>query len=157
MRFPLAHNIIRRNSESHTFGMVRHHADGTPKPHQGHDYSAKPGTPCYAVADGKVVALGNGGDYGVTLTLDIGGGRWAFYAHLQAVSVGMGEVVAEGQQVGLTGKSGNAANLPAGDMHLHLECRTVKAPGRGLGGRVSPAEWLGACPIHAAVEVPSGT
>lgn len=150
---PLAHNIIRRNSESHTFGMVRKYADGRPKPHQGHDYYAVPGTPCYAVADGKVVGLGNGGDYGVTLTLDIGGGRWAFYAHLQAVTVGMGEVVGEGQQVGLTGKSGNAEGLAAADMHLHFEARTVKAPGLGLGGRVSPLEWFEVCPLHEAVDV----
>ena len=134
--------------------MVRRNADGSPRAHQGHDYFAAPGTPCYAVADGKVVALGNGGDYGVTLTLDIGGGRWAFYAHLQAVSVGMGEVVSEGQQVGLTGKSGNAANLAAADDHLHFEARVVKSPGKGLGGRVSPTEWFGICPIKVAVVVP---
>lgn len=150
---PLAHNVVRRNSESNTFGMVRHHADGTPKPHQGWDFFAAPGTPCYAVAPGKVVDLHNGGDYGVTLTLDIGGGRWAFYAHLQAVTVGMGDTVSEGQQVGLTGKTGNAASLGAADDHLHFEARTEKSPGLGLGGRVSPLAWFGVCPLHVAVDV----
>lgn len=154
MRFPLAHNIIRRNSESHTFGMVRKYPDGSPKPHQGHDYYAAPGTPCFAVADGKVASIGSGGDYGATLTIDIGGGRWAFYAHLQAVEVTMGEAVSEGQRVGLTGKSGNAEGLAAADMHLHFEARTAKAPGKGLGGRVSPTEWFGSCPLKVAVVVP---
>jgi len=154
MRFPLASNVIRRNSLHNTFGIVRTNKDGSPRPHAGWDFAAHPGTPCYAVAAGKVVDLRVGEDYGVTLTLDIGGGRWAFYAHLAAVTVGMGDTVAEGQQVALTGNTGNAVNMHDADEHLHFEARLVKSPGKGLGGRVSPLAWFGVVPLTVAVDVP---
>lgn len=155
MRFPLAHNVIRRGSESHTFGLVRKYADGTPKNHQGWDLSAAVGTPFFAVSDGVVHAVRDAGDYGLQLTLRldeaVGGAQFAFYAHLQSVAVAVGERVAEGQQLGLTGNSGNAYTLADADDHLHFEARTVAAPGLGLAGRVSPLAWFGACPLHRAV------
>lgn len=153
MRFPLASNVIRGNSVSNTFGMVRHYPDGTPKAHQGHDYAASPGTPIFAIADGTIADVRDHGDYGVQLLLDIGGGRWAFYAHLTTVSVSVGQAVAEGEALGTTGKTGNAANLRASEDHLHFEARTTPHPGLGLAGRVSPADWFGSCPLHVAVVV----
>ena len=154
MRFPLASNVIRANSVRNTFGVVRSYPDGKPKVHQGWDFAAAVGTPCFAVADGTVVGIGNGKDYGITLTLDIGGGRYAFYAHLQNVTAALGEVVSEGQHIGNTGNTGNAVNLHDDDDHLHFEARLVKSPGLGLGGRVSPLAWFGSCPITEAVDVP---
>jgi murein DD-endopeptidase MepM/ murein hydrolase activator NlpD len=57
--WPLEWNVIRRNSVSNTFGMVRNYANGTPKPHQGWDFSAAVGTPAFAIADGKVIFVHN--------------------------------------------------------------------------------------------------
>src|SRR6478752_7133816 len=67
IQWPLAHNMIRRNKVSNTFGMVRHNADGTTRPHQGWDFEAAIGTPCFAIADGKVALTKTGGDYGNTV------------------------------------------------------------------------------------------
>lgn len=149
--WPLDHNVIRGNVENNTFGMVRRHGDGTPKPHQGWDFAAPPGTPCYAIAAGRIVMVRDHGDYGrqVLLAIDVDGvKRWAFYAHLDEVHVSVDEEVALGQQLGTTGKSGNARNLPASEDHLHFELRTTKAPGLGLAGRVSPREAFGICPLR---------
>ena len=158
MRFPLASNRIRRGLVSHSYGMVRKYPDGRKKPHQGWDFSAAVGTPCYAVAAGKVHSLRNAGDYGRQLLLEldeaVGGARFAFYAHLDDVVVGVGERVAEGQLVGHTGNSGNAYVLDDADDHLHFETRTEPWPGLGLPGRVSPLAWFGVCPTHVAVDVP---
>ncbi len=155
MRLPLASNRIRRGSRSHTFGTVRKHPDGSPKPHQGWDFAAAVGTPCYAVAAGKVHGLRNAGDYGRQLLVEldeaVGGARFAFYAHLDDVVVAPGERVAEGQLVGHTGNSGNAYVLDDADDHLHFEARQVPWPGLGLRGRVSPLVWFWVCPLDEAV------
>jgi hypothetical protein len=50
IRWPLERNIIRRGLESNTFGNVRNG-----RPHQGWDFQANIGTPCYAIGKGKVV------------------------------------------------------------------------------------------------------
>lgn len=152
MRLPLAHNIIRAKSPRNTFGNVRTGKDGKPRVHQGWDFAAQVGTPCFAVADGKVVTVRDEGDYGKQVTLDIGDGRWAFYAHMDRIDVVLGAAVIEGQQIGTTGNSGNAVVLHDADDHLHFEARTVKAPGKGLGGRVSPLAWFEVCPLTVAVE-----
>ena len=155
MRMPLAENIIRANSGRNTFGAsVRRTADGRPRAHQGWDFSAAIGTPCFAVATGTVVTVEERGDYGKQLLLDIGGERWAFYAHLATIEVSVGQVVTEGQRLGTTGNSGNAVNLEDADDHLHFEARYLPHPGHGLTGRLSPMEWFKVCPLHDAVVIP---
>src|SRR5688572_26303300 len=141
IQWPLAHNMIRRNKVSNTFGMVRHNADGSKRPHQGWDFEAAIGTPCFAIADGKVALTKTGGDYGNTVVLTFrsrGETYYAAYSHLSAMHVKAGDAVSKGSKVGLTGDSGNARGMTGRDLHLHFEIRTVPAPGRGLAGRISP-------------------
>ena len=100
--WPLVNNVIRANKVNHTFGMVRTNADGTPRPHQGWDFSAKVGEPAYAIADGTVVLVKEGGDYGLRLALEFklqGSTYYAFYAHLQKVFVAEGSVVTMNQLI----------------------------------------------------------
>lgn len=147
---PVAHPRIRGGSEANTFGMVRHHADGTPKAHQGWDFAAAIGTPIVAVADGVVESVSDRGDYGMQIVLRLGvpvaGAAFAFYAHLASVEVVVGQRVTAGQSLGTTGNSGNAAHLAHSEDHLHFEVRTIAHPGLGLEGRISPAKWYGAPP-----------
>lgn len=153
--WPLDRNVIRRNSESNTFGMVRRRADGTPRPHQGWDFWAPPGTPTYAVGDGKVVSVSDGGDYGLTIVHSFrheGKLFYAAYAHMSAALVKPGESVTMGQMIGKTGDSGNAKGMKGADSHLHFEVRTVSLPGKGLAGRVSPKEVFGMVPMHDFAE-----
>lgn len=158
MRFPLASNVIRANSTHNTFGKVRKNKDGSDRVHQGWDFAAPIGTPCYAVAAGTVKTAGTHKDYGRYLLLEldeiVGGARWAYYAHLDHVEVAIGARVVEGQPVGRTGNSGNAVSLHDSEDHLHFEARTTPSPGLGLAGRVSPLTWFGTCPLKAPIEVP---
>ena len=139
-RWPLASNVIRRNSLKHTFGMTRTNADGTARPHQAWD-------------------LVDSGDYGLQILIrqddqHEGAPVWAFYAHLSSAAVRVGDRVAPAQVIGATGESGNARGMAAEDQHLHFEIRTEPHPGRGLSGRVSPLEIYGVCPLHAPVSDP---
>ena len=63
-----------------------------------------------------------GGNY---VTLDLSGGRYAFYAHLQPASirVKVGESVRRGQALGLLGNSGNS-DAP----HLHFQITDGSVP-----------------------------
>jgi hypothetical protein len=101
-----------------------------------HSYAAY-GADVLAVADGKVVEIlnelndqtpGTLPDVGsITLQtvdgnhviLDIGGGAFAFYAHLQrgSIDVSLGEHVKRGQ---VLGKLGNTGNTSAPHLHFHI-------------------------------------
>jgi murein DD-endopeptidase MepM/ murein hydrolase activator NlpD len=158
--WPLDSNVIRRGMLNHTFGMVRRRADGNTRPHQGWDLFAAPGTPCYAVAAGHVAMIRTVGDYGNTVVLAVnvdvtGDGkpelRFVAYSHLSHIGVKAGQGVHMGQRIGLTGNSGNATTMRGPDCHLHLELRTVVAPGTGLMGRESPLALFRHCPLDEPV------
>lgn len=159
--WPLDSNRIRRGLLNHTFGMVRRNRDGSRRPHQGWDFEAKPGTPCYAVADGEVVMVRNVGAYGrqiaIRFDFDFDGDGdadtlFAFYAHLSRADVAVGDRVTRGQQIGTTGNSGNAVGMRGRDQHLHFELRTRPIAGRGLGNRFSPMVLFRHCPLDAATD-----
>jgi murein DD-endopeptidase MepM/ murein hydrolase activator NlpD len=158
--WPLDRNAIRRGMVNHTFGMVRRNRDGSRRPHQGWDFAAPVGTPCFAVTDGTVFGVRNAGAYGRQIVLRFfhdfdGDGSadtlFAFYAHLARVDVAQGDKVAKGEQLGLTGDSGNAAGMAAADQHLHFELRSRAWPGRGLDGRYSPLALFGQCPLREPI------
>jgi murein DD-endopeptidase MepM/ murein hydrolase activator NlpD len=143
MRNPLATMHVRRESLHNTFGMVRN--DGR-RPHQGWDLAAPAWTPVYAIADGTIRDVRGDGDYGTQFSLEFEhGGRtlYAFYAHLSACNCAAGEQVSEGDLLGFTGTTGNAASFRGDDEHLHFEIRTQRHPGRGLPGRIDPGDVLG--------------
>jgi murein DD-endopeptidase MepM/ murein hydrolase activator NlpD len=145
---PLPIMQIRSDGPSpinNTFGRYR---DGGTRWHGGWDLSAPLGTPTYAIAGAKVVYVGKIGGYGTTVVLEFqhqGQTFYAWYAHLLIPLVRKGSIVSAGQAVGMTGKSGNAANTPP---HLHFEIRRAKAPGQGLGTLpIDPQEILGPAPL----------
>ncbi len=152
--WPLSSNVIRENSISNTFGMVRHNPDGTPKAHQGWDLAASIGTPCFAIADGIVQFANVSGDFGLLVVHSFvlnGITYHAAYAHLDAASVVLHAPVQKGQSIARTGASGNAAGLPPAEMHLHFEIRTAPMPGLGLAGRISPLQIYHVCPLHQPI------
>jgi murein DD-endopeptidase MepM/ murein hydrolase activator NlpD len=145
------HLVIRGKKFNNAFGMVRTHSNGTAKAHQGWDISATPGTPVFAVANGVIeFVTGDGGDYGRQICLSFnfkGRTLYAFYAHLQEITVVKGQFVAEGEDIGLVGRTGNAKNLPMSQSHLHFEIRTSPKPPGGLNGRLEPSTIFGAQPL----------
>ena len=128
---------------SNTFGFVR--ANNT-RGHQGWDLVAAPGTPVYAVAD-AVTKAGISGSYGSWLALKFsykGHTYFAFYAHLLGyLTRAQNQSVAEGTEIALTGRSGNAQRIPLSEAHLHFEVRTTEFPAGKLSGWIDPGEIFG--------------
>ena len=104
--------------------------------HYGLDIAADYGSPVRAAASGTVVFAGwkgNGGGYQVWVAH--GSGLYTTYNHMSAISVGSGQGVSEGQQVGRVGQSGNTTGP-----HVHFE---VWRGGVWDGGsRVNPLAYL---------------
>lgn len=90
--------------------------DWLPEVHRGVDISVPTGTTIRAMAGGRVRFAGFQGDYGNVVWIDHGGAVLTVYAHLSALEVETGESVVSGQQIGLSGSSGNASGP-----HLHFE------------------------------------
>jgi murein DD-endopeptidase MepM/ murein hydrolase activator NlpD len=154
IQWPLARNVIRWNKVSNTFGMVRHKADGSKKPHQGWDFEALEGTPCFAIADSEVALVKSGGDYGMVVVLAFksrGETLYATYCHMSKIHVVPGQGVPKGKEIGLAGTTGNAVGMKGRDQHLHFEIRTVPTPGLGLAGRISPLKIFRAVPLDTAM------
>jgi murein DD-endopeptidase MepM/ murein hydrolase activator NlpD len=101
--------------------------------HTGVDFVVPTGTSLKAVGAGTVVSAGWGGAYGNQVVIKLNDGHYAQYAHLSQLSVSAGQTVTAGQQVGLSGATGNVTGP-----HLHFEIRT--AP--GYGSDVDPVAFL---------------
>jgi murein DD-endopeptidase MepM/ murein hydrolase activator NlpD len=71
--------------------------------------------PALSIADGKVVRRGSYSDWGNLIVVDHGGGYLSYYAHLDSMSVSVGQMVKQGQQVGKIGSTGQSTGP-----HLHL-------------------------------------
>lgn len=130
------------------FGMTRSYPDGSPKPHQGIDLSAPPGTPIFAVENGEVVDVRESSAYGKVLCMraDEGElkGKFFFYAHLKQVDLKVGTKVKAGDVMGQTGSTGNASAMTTVEKgsHLHFEARTAMLLGTGLTGRFDPLPYI---------------
>lgn len=120
------------------------------------------GNDALAVANGTVVAVKDGipenvpgvNSRAVPITLetvggnhviiDIGGGRYAFYAHLKPGSprVKVGDRVTRGQVIGLVGNSGNST-----EPHLHFHISDGNSPlgSEGIPYRYESFEIVGHC------------
>jgi murein DD-endopeptidase MepM/ murein hydrolase activator NlpD len=101
--------------------------------HTGVDFVVPTGTSLKAVGAGTVVSAGWGGAYGNQVVIRLADGHYAQYAHLSSLSVSAGQAVTEGQQVGLSGATGNVTGP-----HLHFEIRTTP----DYGSDVDPVAYL---------------
>ncbi|MFJ2901104.1 peptidoglycan DD-metalloendopeptidase family protein [Streptomyces sp. NPDC087212] len=101
--------------------------------HTGVDFIVPTGTSVKAVGAGTVVTAGWGGAYGNQVVIKLADGYYAQYAHLSELSVSAGQTVTEGQQVGLSGATGNVTGP-----HLHFEIRTTP----DYGSDVDPVAYL---------------
>jgi murein DD-endopeptidase MepM/ murein hydrolase activator NlpD len=115
-------------------------------PHAGVDIAAPAGTSVLAAADGVVSLLIDyepGCGIGVVLSHPAFK-RWTAYCHLTRTLVASGQTVSRGEPIGLSGTSGNSANVP----HVHLElCTRACASHRDgdLGGTQNPLAVVAGC------------
>ncbi|MFI1411224.1 peptidoglycan DD-metalloendopeptidase family protein [Streptomyces sp. NPDC020707] len=101
--------------------------------HTGVDFVVPTGTALKSVGAGTVVSAGWGGAYGNQVVIRLADGHYAQYAHLSSLSVSAGQTVTGGQQVGLSGATGNVTGP-----HLHFEIRTTP----DYGSDVDPLAYL---------------
>jgi len=90
--------------------------------HPGIDIANDVGTPEFAADAGRVVFAG-WGSYGIYVEIDHGNGFHTIYAHMSAVLVTAGQLVTQGQRIGLMGATGRATGP-----HLHFEVRFQGVP-----------------------------
>ncbi|MFW3470926.1 M23 family metallopeptidase [Streptomyces microflavus] len=101
--------------------------------HTGSDFQAASGTPVLAIGPGTVVSAGNSGSYGNEVVIQHEDGMYSQYAHQSSLDVSVGQTVTGGQQIGLSGSTGNSTGP-----HLHFEVRT----GPSYGSDVDPIAYL---------------
>ncbi|KQX45664.1 MULTISPECIES: M23 family metallopeptidase [unclassified Streptomyces] len=106
--------------------------------HSGQDFAVPTGTPVKAAAAGTVVKAGpnGGGDgpaYGNAIVVKHANGKYSQYAHLSKIKVKIGQKVGAGQQIALSGNTGNSSGP-----HLHFEIRTTP----NYGSAVNPMAFL---------------
>ncbi|MFD8607602.1 M23 family metallopeptidase [Streptomyces sp. NPDC059631] len=101
--------------------------------HTGIDFHAATGTPVHAVGVGTVVETGWGGAYGNQVVIRMADGMYTQYGHLSSIGVTVGQQVVAGQQIAVSGSTGNVTGP-----HLHFEART----GAEYGSDVDPIAYL---------------
>lgn len=97
--------------------------DGYQHFHTGIDILATYGTPIAAAAGGMVTAVGPAVDFGIRVEVTDSYGLVEIYAHMSEVSVAIGQLVQQGDKVGLVGSTG----LSIGS-HLHLQLEVGGVP-----------------------------
>jgi murein DD-endopeptidase MepM/ murein hydrolase activator NlpD len=100
------------------FKMRFHPILQTWRAHLGVDYAAPTGTAVRSVGDGVVEFAGVQNGFGNVVKIKHQGQTSTVYAHLSRISVRLGQSVAQGQNIGLVGKTGWATGP-----HLHFEYR----------------------------------
>ncbi|MFE7124817.1 M23 family metallopeptidase [Streptomyces sp. NPDC057617] len=106
--------------------------------HSGQDFAVPIGTSVHAVHSGTVVkagsyGAGDGPAYGNAIVIKHSDGTYSQYAHLSKIKVYVGQYVKTGQQIGLSGNTGNSSGP-----HLHFEIRTTP----NYGSAVNPVNFL---------------
>lgn len=101
-------------------------------PHNGLDLAAPTGTPIYAPAAGVVIYARDLYYTGNTVVVDHGQGLYSTMAHMSAIDVGEGDVVARSTLLGKVGATGRVTGP-----HLHWGVRLH-------GARVDPLSFIDA-------------
>ncbi len=90
--------------------------------HYAYDISDTSKPPIWAAMDGTVIKASSGtygGGYGNHIIIDHGNGLKTLYAHMEYLSVSVGDVVKQGQVIGKQGRTGNVRGRTG--IHLHFE------------------------------------
>ncbi|WP_432737905.1 M23 family metallopeptidase [Maridesulfovibrio sp. FT414] len=111
-----------KGSQSSPYGAQRI-LNGKPRnPHRGLDFRGAEGAEITAIADGRVVLVGDHYYAGNCIYLDHGNGVVTMYFHLSRIDVKEGEIVERGQVIGGIGSTGRVTGP-----HLHM---SVSVQGR---------------------------
>lgn len=112
------------------FGPRTHPITGEFDDHYGIDISAGANTGVLAADGGTVATATSHWSYGNYIVIDHGNGFTTLYAHNNALLVGVGDTVTQGQQIALVGNTGQSKGN-----HIHFEVKYN-------GGRVDPLQFF---------------
>lgn len=112
------------------FGKARVYNGSLKGYHSGTDFRAKVGTPIIASNDGKIVLVKDRFYSGGTVIIDHGQGIFTCYFHMSKFGVKVGQKIAKGQELGLSGVSGRVTGP-----HLHFAVRVG-------GTQVDPLQFV---------------
>ena len=101
------------------FGLFRYtNGSSSSRRHTGIDLAAAAGTPVPASNRGKVVFAGEVIMTGNTVIIEHGGGLKTYYLHMSEIDCEVGQIVEQGDIIGLVGSTGYSTGA-----HLHFEVR----------------------------------
>lgn len=86
------------------------------KLHKGIDIARPSDRTIKAADNGTVVSAGMDGGYGNKIVIDHNNGFRTIYAHLDSISVSVGQTVSKGSKIGIMGSTGDSTGV-----HLHFE------------------------------------
>lgn len=118
MRRAFLSSPVEFSRVSSGFSMRFHPVLKQMRAHLGTDFAASTGTPARTVGDGVVTFSGIQNGYGNVVFVKHRGNTETVYAHLSKLLVRQGDVVSQGQTIGLVGATGWATGP-----HLHFEVR----------------------------------
>ncbi|MGM0420897.1 MAG: M23 family metallopeptidase [Bacillota bacterium] len=97
-----------------SFGATRYHNEKMANRHNGIDIAAPTGSPVAAANRGKVTLAADLLATGKTIIIDHGWNIYSSYLHLSALEVSAGDIVEQGETIGLVGSTGFSTGP-----HLH--------------------------------------
>jgi murein DD-endopeptidase MepM/ murein hydrolase activator NlpD len=104
--------------------------------HSGADFPVDEGQSVYATLAGKIVWAGDNGPWGTLVVIE-NGGYQTWFAHLSATSVSVGQNIAWGGAVGLSGNTGRSTGP-----HLHYGVKQFSGPDDALGKWHDPERYF---------------
>lgn len=119
-----------RTKYAHGYGPRRQGKTTSYVRHSGYTYDIPEGSEVRAIGPGLVVYAGWFEGYGLVVMLDHGVGYHSIYAHLSTAKVEVGQSIARGHQLGLSGKTGSLEGAK-----LYFEMRKDGAP-------INPGDWF---------------
>jgi murein DD-endopeptidase MepM/ murein hydrolase activator NlpD len=99
--------------------------------HEGNDFGTPVGTRIGSMSTGTVTFAGYEGGYGNKVEIEYWDGTVSVYGHMSEIDVTVGQKLAPGELVGLSGNTGHSTGP-----HLHLEIHP------NGGAAIDPAPWL---------------
>ena len=127
---------------SSNYGNRVHPVTGETKLHSGIDIVGTHHTQILSVADGEVTYAGVQSGYGncVEIKHAVNGVTvYSFYAHLSQIDVSLGDIVSQGDVIGLEGGAESDPNHGTSTgHHLHFEIRSAS----GSGNSLDPNEYI---------------
>ena len=110
-------NLYWYNYVSSYYGYRINPVTGAEQFHRGVDIAVPTGTTVLAAMDGTVTTAAYDSYYGNYVVIEDSEGYCTKYAHMDTLSVSVGQAVKHGDTIGTTGNTGSSTGS-----HLHIEC-----------------------------------